>query len=96
VDGEDAAEFEGAAEERISEESRFAEEVESALRRGSEEENVEEHVGVVRREDHRPRGGNAARVLDQEAAMEETGEEPRQGTKDPVEKSVGHRRCLSV
>ena len=90
----DPAEPKDAAEDRVPEKCRLPQEMERASRRCPEEEDVEHHVGVVRREDHRALRGDALGILDDETAMEQVGERSRERSQQAIEEGVEHRRFL--
>jgi hypothetical protein len=90
VHGKDAAEPKNGSENRVLEESGLSQEMEGALRRGSEEERVEKHVGMIRSEDHGSCGREALGMLDPEAAMEKVSERPRQGPHHAIQNGLGH------
>jgi hypothetical protein len=64
--------------------------MEGASRRRPQKEDVEHHVGVVRREDEGALRGDALGILNEEPPMEEVGERSRERAQQPIEEGVGH------
>jgi hypothetical protein len=90
VHGKDTAQPQEAPENRVLEERGLPEKVKRPCRGGSEKEDIEEHVGMVRGEDHRAGRGEALGMLDLETPMEQPSHRPRQGPEHAIQNGLGH------
>jgi len=85
VDGDGAGGEQEARDERVAEEGGGGEVMDLAPHGGADDERVDEVVGVIDAEEHRPLAGHALRVSHVDRLEEEPEPEPRDGAHRAVE-----------